>query len=62
MGRTKGRHISRYALWKGDKCIAIGTAGELAERLGVTVKTIWWYVSPACKRRDKGNHLVAERI
>lgn len=41
MGRTKGRHISRYALWKGDKCIAIGTAKELADMLGVTVKTIW---------------------
>lgn len=62
MGRTKGRGTARYALWKGDQCIAIGTALQLAEKLGVTTKTIKWYSSPAAKRRDTGNHTVAERI
>ena len=62
MGRTKGRHISRYALWRGDECVGVGTAKELAEQLGVKVRTIWWYVSPSCKRRDKGKNIVAERI
>lgn len=62
MGRTKGRGVARYALWKGDQIIAIGTAYQLAEKLGVTTKTIKWYSSPAAKRRDTGNHTVAERI
>lgn len=53
---------ARYAIWKGDQCIAIGTAKELAKRFGVTVKTIRWYASPAAKRRDNGRHKVAERL
>lgn len=53
---------ARYAIWKGDECIAIGTAKELAKRFGVTVKTIRWWASPAAKRRDKGKSKVAERI
>lgn len=53
---------ARYAMWKGDECIAIGTAKELAKRFGVTVKTIRWYASPAAKRRDRGKHRVVERI
>lgn len=40
----------------------IGTAAELAERFGVTVKTVRWWASPAAKRRDNGKHKVAERI
>ena len=58
MGRSK----IRYAMWKGDQLLAVGTAKELAERFGVTVKTIRWLASPAAKRRDNGNHRVAERI
>ena len=57
-----GRSRIRYAMWKGDQVIAIGTAKELAERFGVTVKTIRWLASPAAKRRDTGKRLVAERI
>lgn len=62
MGRKKGRHIARYALWRGDQCLGIGTAQELADKLKVKVDTIRWYASPASKRRDNGRHLVAERI
>lgn len=57
-----GRDRIRYALWKGDQVLAIGTAKELAERFGVTVKTIRWLASPAARRRDTGKRLVAERI
>lgn len=57
-----GRDRIRYTLWKGDQVLAIGTAKELAERFGVTVKTIRWLASPAAKRRDTGKRLVAERI
>lgn len=62
MGRIKGRHIAKYALWRGDECLGIGTAGELAEKMGVKAETIRWYASPANKRRDNGRHIVAERI
>ena len=60
MGRC--RVSARYAVWKGDQCIAIGTAKELAKKFGVTAKTIRWYASPAAKRRDNGRHKVAERL
>lgn len=53
---------ARYAIWKGDECIAVGTAKELAKRLGVKVKTIYWMASPANRKRDNGHHRVAERI
>lgn len=40
-----------YALYKGDKLLAIGTAMELAERFGVKVSTIHFYKSPAYIKR-----------
>lgn len=57
----------RYVVWKGDEVLAIGTAGEIARELGVTVKTVKWWASPvAHKRADEGRHpqgrRVAERI
>lgn len=39
--------LKQYALYKGDKFIEIGTRQELAELLGVTVKTIDYYKSKA---------------
>ena len=62
MGRTKGRHYKRYAVWQGDTCLAIGTLGELAERFRVKVETVKWWASPSAKRRDKGKAKIAERI
>ena len=59
MGR---RSRARYVLWKGDQCVGIGTAPELAERIGCNPRTIRWYANPSAKKRDKGNRLVAERI
>ena len=60
MGR---KSHARYAVWKGDECLAIGTPAELAEKFGVTKKTVYWWASAACKRRDKNNkRMMAERI
>lgn len=54
---------ARYAVWRGDECIAIGTTKELAERFGVKRKTVIWWASPTNKKRDKdGRRKVAERI
>ncbi|HEM5332036.1 TPA: hypothetical protein U1386_000584 [Streptococcus suis] len=50
-----------YALYKGDKLLAIGTAKELAEQFGVKVSTIHFYKSPAYIKRTsdaKGRRLV----
>lgn len=60
MGR---KSHARYAIWKGDECLGIGTAEELAEKFGVTKKAIWWWASADNKKRDKKHkRMVAERI
>lgn len=40
-----------YALYRGEKFIAIGTKKELAELLNVKVETISFYATPAYKKR-----------
>lgn len=57
----------RYAVYKGDDLLAIGTASEIAQELKVSVATVKWWASPiAHKRADEGRHpygrKVAERI
>lgn len=39
-----------------------GTAEELAERFGVTPKTIRWWATPTSHKRDKGNRKTAVRL
>lgn len=53
-----------YALYKGDKFIDMGTSWELAERRGVTRKSIRNLVGKyyANKVKDKKNRLVAVPI
>lgn len=60
--RRSGADRVRYALWKGDKCLGVGTAQELADKLCVEVKTIYWYASTSCAKRNRGNRTTAERI
>lgn len=40
-----------YALYKGEKCLGIGTIYELAKQFKVQVKTIQYYGTGAYKRR-----------
>lgn len=40
-----------YVLYRGDEVVDIGTRREIAERLGVTEKTITQYGCPAYLRR-----------
>ena len=47
-----------YALYKGDSFIAMGTKKELADYLGVTVRTISFYSTPTHKRRNKNGYRV----
>jgi hypothetical protein len=43
--------MTEYALYKGEDIIGIGTAKELAEKLGIKPETIRFYATPTQKRR-----------
>ena len=51
-----------YAMYKGDDLLATGTAQELAEADGVTLKTIYWRTSPTNIKRDGGKRKVVIRL
>lgn len=51
-----------YALYHGDKFIDIGTKEYLAELLGVSVKTISFYMSPVYQRRNNYKGYVVIKI
>lgn len=40
-----------YALYRGEKFLAIGTKKELAELLNVKVETVSFYATPSYKKR-----------
>ena len=50
-----------YALYKGDKLLAMGTKKEIAKQLGVKQSTICYYSHPAYAKRtseEKGRRLI----
>ncbi len=51
-----------FAVYKGEEFLDEGTAEELAERFGVTPKTIRWWAAPTSHKRDKGNRKTAVRL
>lgn len=55
-----------FALYRGDEFIDIGTAAELAEKMGVKPSTIAFYATPSNIRRANdagyGNRLIAVKI
>lgn len=53
---------AEYAVYKGDKFIDLGTAEYLSNKFGVPRKTIWYWVTPAYWRKNKGNSLITIRI
>ena len=40
-----------YAVYQGDKLLAVGTADECAEELGIKPETVRWMTYPTAKRR-----------
>lgn len=44
-----------YALYKGEQYIIDGTKQELADYLGVKIRTIDFYLSPTYAKRGKGS-------
>ena len=55
-----------YALYKGEKCLDIGTISELAEKYKVRKETLYFYQSPThlkrMKKSKKGNYKVLVKI
>ena len=42
-----GVEMKEYALYKGEHILAVGTADEIAEELGISRKTVWFYGTPS---------------
>lgn len=40
-----------YSLYKGDEELAFGTIEEIAKKLGVQKRTIYFYTTPTYKKR-----------
>lgn len=59
-GRPKNNKV--YAIYSGDKFLALGTLDEIAAFLGVKRKTIQFYMQPVYKKRrkDKEFYVVIE--
>ncbi len=55
-----------YVAHKGESVVAIGTLEEVANSLGVTMKTVQFWASPAnhskWRRYAKSNRMVVDRV
>lgn len=52
----------RYAIYKGETFLFEGTVKECAEHFNVKEKTVYFWTSPALKKRANENWKVAIRI
>lgn len=57
-----GRKLKHYAVYKGEKLLAVGTAKECAEQVGVAQDTIYWLSNPSVHKNNKGNRKVVYRL
>jgi hypothetical protein len=48
--------LTIYAMYKGEEVLAIGTAPEIAEKMGIKVETVHYYATPAHRRKAKKEH------
>ncbi len=56
---------TQYSVYKGDEFIFMGTLDEVAERLGVSTKSVKWMATPAAKKRaDKpgSTKMIVEKV
>jgi len=54
--------MKEYALYKGDTFIDLGSKKKLAERIGVKISTITFYMSPTYKKRGFENRYLVIKI
>ena len=52
---------ARYAVWQGDRCLAVGTMAEICLRFNVKESTFKFWMCPSCRKRG-GTQKVAERL
>ena len=45
-----------YALYKGEELLATGTIIQIAYKMGVKPRTIYFYKTPVYLKRRKGNN------
>lgn len=51
-----------YALYRGEECLVIGTAEEIAKDQGIAISSVYYYGTPAHKKRIKGNAKVLVKL
>ena len=54
--------MKEYAVYKGEEILGIGTVDELAKKLNVKRKTIFFWGTPSGHKRNKGKAKIAIRI
>jgi len=55
---TRGRKEKVWAVYRGDEFIFEGTTSECADHLGLSVKTIRFYSTPAYMQRPKNENSI----
>lgn len=60
MARPRKKNV--YAVYRGDEMLGMGTADELAEKMGVKRDTVLWLSTPAAHRRANDRRMVAYKI
>lgn len=48
--------VKEFALYKGEEIIAMGTKREIAEQLGISVRSVDHYGTPAYAKRTSEEH------
>ena len=48
--------VKEYALYKGEKIVAMGTKRAIAEQLGISVHAVTCYGTPSYARRTSEEH------
>lgn len=56
------KHNKQWSMYKGEEEIAFGTIKEIAAKLGVNEKTIYFYTTPTYKKRVKAGKNRREKI
>lgn len=42
-----------YAMYKGEKCLAIGTSKEICKQMNINIKTFQYYRTNAYKKKNQ---------
>lgn len=48
--------VNEFALYKGDKLLAMGTKSEIAEQLGISVHSVTCYGTTSYAKRTSEEH------